>query len=146
MRPAPVRRAWSGRPLAARARPVRSGARSSPPAGRGWPRGCGCRRQRRCVSTRGAFTRSGGYGNCMASGEHPFDEISETLKKVGAALRDNEIPYLLGGSLAFWAHGGPERRRDLDFMVKPDDADRALAVLEAEGLRTERPPEGWLYK
>jgi len=82
----------------------------------------------------------------MASGEHSFDEISETLKKVGAALRDNEIPYLLGGSLAFWAHGGPERRRDLDFMVKPDDADRALAVLEADGLRSEKPPEGWLYK
>jgi hypothetical protein len=82
----------------------------------------------------------------MAPDEHPFEEISGTLKKVGAALRDNEIPYLLGGSLAFWAHGGPERRRDLDFMVKPEDADRALEVLEAAGMRTEKPPEGWLYK
>ena len=82
----------------------------------------------------------------MAADEHPFEEISGTLKKVGAALRDNEIPYLLGGSLAFWAHGGPERRRDLDFMVKPEDADRALEVLEAAGMRTEKPPEGWLYK
>jgi hypothetical protein len=82
----------------------------------------------------------------MASNEHSFDEISDTLKKVGAALRDNEIPYLLGGSLAFWAHGGPERRRDLDFMVKPEDADRALEALEANGMRVERPPEGWLYK
>lgn len=82
----------------------------------------------------------------MASSEHSFEEISGTLKKVGAALRDNEIPHLLGGSLAFWAHGGPERRSDLDFMVKPEDADRALAVLEEAGMRTERPPEGWLYK
>jgi hypothetical protein len=82
----------------------------------------------------------------MPSNEHSFDEISDTLKKVGAALRDNEIPYLLGGSLAFWAHGGPERRRDLDFMVKPEDADRALEALEATGMRSERPPEGWLYK
>ncbi len=31
-------------------------------------------------------------------------------------------------------------------MVKPADAERALEVLEAEGLRPERPPEGWLYK
>src|SRR5688500_16474795 len=82
----------------------------------------------------------------MASGEHSFDEISETLKKVVAALRDNEIPHLLGGSLAFWAHGGPERRKDLDFMIKPEDGERALEALAAEGLRTEKPPEGWLYK
>ena len=80
------------------------------------------------------------------SSEHSFDEIAGTLKKVVAALRDNEIPYLLGGSLAFWAHGGPERRKDLDFMVKPEDAERALEALEAEGLRPEKPPEGWLYK
>ncbi|HYH60091.1 MAG TPA: nucleotidyltransferase [Thermoleophilaceae bacterium] len=82
----------------------------------------------------------------MPSSEHSFGDISETLKKVGAVLRDNQIPYLLGGSLAFWAHGGPERRKDLDFMVKPEDADRALQVLEDEGLRPEKPPEGWLYK
>jgi hypothetical protein len=82
----------------------------------------------------------------VASREHSFDEISETLKNAGSALRDNQIPYLLGGSLAFWAHGGPERRKDLDFMVKPEDADRALDALEAAGLRPERPPEGWLYK
>jgi hypothetical protein len=82
----------------------------------------------------------------MPADEHAFGDISATLKKVGAALRDNEIPYLLGGSLAFWAHGGPERRKDLDFMVKPQDADRALEALEAAGMRAERPPEGWLYK
>ena len=82
----------------------------------------------------------------MPSNEHSFEEIAETLKKVGAALRDNDIPYLLGGSLAFWAHGGPERREDLDFMVKPGDAERALEVLAAEGMRPEKPPEGWLYK
>lgn len=82
----------------------------------------------------------------MPSQEHSFDSISDTLKKVGAALRENQIPYLLGGSLAFWAHGGPERRKDLDFMIKPEDADRALEVLEAAGMRPEKPPEGWLYK
>lgn len=82
----------------------------------------------------------------MSSDEHTFDSLAETLKKVAAALRDNDVPYLLGGSLAFWAHGGPERRKDLDLMIKPDDAERALEVLEGEGLRPEKPPEGWLYK
>ena len=31
-------------------------------------------------------------------------------------------------------------------MIKPEDADRALEALEAEGMRPEKPPEGWLYK
>jgi hypothetical protein len=82
----------------------------------------------------------------MATGEHSFDAIAETLKKTVAALRDNEIPYLLGGSLAFWAHGGPETRKDLDFMLKAEDAERALEALVAEGMKPEKPPEGWLYK
>lgn len=82
----------------------------------------------------------------MGSGEHSFDEIAATMKKVAALLRDNDVPYLLGGSLAAWAYGGPERRKDLDFMIKPEDAERALEVLEADGMRSERPPEGWLYK
>ena len=34
----------------------------------------------------------------------------------------------------------------MDFCVKPDDADRALAALADVGMTTDRPPEGWLYK
>jgi hypothetical protein len=76
----------------------------------------------------------------------PFDELVETLKKAVAALREHDVPYLLGGGLAIWARGGPERDHDLDFMVKADDADRALEALVAAGMRAEKPPEGWLYK
>ena len=76
----------------------------------------------------------------------PFDELVETLKKAVAAMRDHDVPYLLGGGLAIWARGGPERDHDLDLMVKADDADRALEALVAAGMKTEKPPEGWLYK
>lgn len=79
-------------------------------------------------------------------GEPPFEAIENTLKKATAALRDADVPFLLGGSLASWARGGPQTRHDLDFVLKPEDADRALEVLESAGLRAERPPEGWLYK
>jgi hypothetical protein len=82
----------------------------------------------------------------VAEEEHAFTELEATLKKAGAALRDAGIPFLLGGSLAIWARGGPETRHDLDLMVKPDDAQRALDVLEEAGMRPEKPPEGWLYK
>ena len=74
----------------------------------------------------------------------------------GAARRDEdgrrgrcsaqEIPFVLGGGLAAWARGGPKSEHDVDFMIRPEDADAALDAIEAAGLRTERPPEGWLYK
>ena len=53
---------------------------------------------------------------------------------------------MLGGSFAAWARGGPEPQNDLDVMVKPQDADAALLALAGVGMRTERPPEEWLYK
>jgi hypothetical protein len=69
-----------------------------------------------------------------------------TLKKAAAALRDADIPYLVAGGVASWVRGGPSTEHDLDFLIKPGDADRALAVLEEAGLRPEKPPEEWLYK
>jgi Nucleotidyl transferase of unknown function (DUF2204) len=78
--------------------------------------------------------------------EQPFQEIRESLKRAAGALRDAEVPFLLGGGMAIWACGGPATSHDLDFMVQPRDAERALETLDAAGMRTEKPPEGWLYK
>jgi predicted nucleotidyltransferase len=75
-----------------------------------------------------------------------FDEMLATLKKVAGILREADVPFLLGGSLACWARGGPESDHDLDLMLRKDDAERALLVLEQHGFRPEKPPEGWLYK
>jgi putative nucleotidyltransferase-like protein len=82
----------------------------------------------------------------MTADESPFADIEHALKRSAAALRRAGIPFLLGGSLASWARGGPETRHDLDLMIRPDDADRALEVLREEGMRPERPPEDWLVK
>ena len=76
----------------------------------------------------------------------PFEAIENTLKKAVAALDDHRVPFMLGGSLAVWVRGGPESCNDLDLMLRPEDADEALAALEAAGMRGERPPEDWLYK
>jgi len=75
-----------------------------------------------------------------------FEALVDTLKLAVATLRDREIPFMLGGSLAAWARGGPEPQNDLDLMVKPQDADAALKALAEAGMRIERPPEEWLYK
>jgi hypothetical protein len=75
-----------------------------------------------------------------------FEALIDTLKIAVATLRDREVPFVLGGSLAAWARGGPEPQNDLDLMVKPPDADTAIAALADAGMRAERPPEEWLYK
>jgi hypothetical protein len=78
--------------------------------------------------------------------EAPFDEIKESLKRAAGALNQADVPFLLGGGLAVWARGGPATSHDLDLMVKPEDAKRALEVLAEAGMRPEKPPEGWLFK
>jgi hypothetical protein len=78
--------------------------------------------------------------------EQSFDAIEHALKRSAAALRDADIPFLLGGSMASWARGGPESRHDLDLMIKPEDAERALQALVDAGMRAEDPPEEWLVK
>jgi Uncharacterised nucleotidyltransferase len=78
--------------------------------------------------------------------EQPFADLEATLKKSAAALREAGVPFLLGGSLASWARGGPETRHDLDLMLKREDVDRALQALTEAGMRPEDPPEEWLVK
>jgi predicted nucleotidyltransferase len=78
--------------------------------------------------------------------EREFENLLVTLKRSASVLRDAGIPYLLAGGLAAWVRGGPESDHDLDYLLKPEDADEALDVLAAAGFRSERPPEAWLYK
>jgi len=75
-----------------------------------------------------------------------FPELIESMKRAAAALREAEVPYMLGGGLAAWARGGPPTEHDVDFFVREEDAERALQVLVDAGMRPERPPEGWLLK
>ena len=82
----------------------------------------------------------------MTLDEQPFSDIEATLKKAAAALREAGVPFLLGGSLASWARGGPETRHDLDLMIKREDIERAVNALTSAGMRTEEPPEEWLGK
>jgi hypothetical protein len=78
--------------------------------------------------------------------DQAFEAIEAALKKAAAALREAEVEFLLAGSLASWARGGPETHHDLDFIVKPEQAEVALEALAETGMRPERPPEEWLYK
>jgi hypothetical protein len=75
-----------------------------------------------------------------------FAPLADTCRVAVAALRESGVRFALAGSFAAWARGGPQPGKDLDFMVKPADADAALAALVEAGMRPERPPEEWLVK
>ena len=75
-----------------------------------------------------------------------FETLLVAMRKAAGALRDANVRFALAGSVAVYAHGGPDTDHDVDFLVKPEDADRALEALGTAGFRIHKPAEGWLYK
>jgi len=83
----------------------------------------------------------------MAQAREPeFDELLEAMKRAAGVLNEAGVPFVLGGGLACWARGGPKTEHDVDLLVKPEHAEEAQEALARAGMRTERPPEGWLLK
>jgi hypothetical protein len=78
--------------------------------------------------------------------DETFTKLLDAMKRAAAVLRDNEVPFALAGGLAVYARGGPATEHDVDFIVREQDAEHALELLGSAGFRTERPPEGWLFK
>jgi hypothetical protein len=88
----------------------------------------------------------GNRRDVSTDGERQFEALLATMKRAGGALNEADIPFVLGGGLACWARGAPRTEHDVDFLVRPSDAERAQQALAAAGMRTETPPEGWLLK
>jgi Nucleotidyl transferase of unknown function (DUF2204) len=72
--------------------------------------------------------------------------LATTLKRVASTLKSADIPFALGGSFAVYAHGGHSSDHDVDFLLREQDKEQALAELAKVGFRTEQPPEDWLVK
>jgi hypothetical protein len=78
--------------------------------------------------------------------EPTFEEMVDAMKDAVAVLQERDLPFVLGGGLAAWARGGPRSEHDVDLLIREHDAESALDAFEEAGMRTERPPEGWLVK
>ena len=78
--------------------------------------------------------------------EPTFEEMILAMKDAVAVLQARDIPFVLGGGLAAWARGGPRSEHDVDLLIREQDAEEALVAFDETGMRTERPPEGWLVK
>src|SRR5436189_3035067 len=82
----------------------------------------------------------------MAEPDREFERLLASMKKAAGILKEANVPFVLGGGLACWARGAPKTEHDVDFLVRPEDAERAQKALAEAGMRTETPPEGWLLK
>ena len=78
--------------------------------------------------------------------DQEFEKLLDAMKTAGGVLNEAGVPYVLGGGLACWARGGPKTEHDVDFLLRPEDVERARQALAEAGMRTEKPPEGWLLK
>lgn len=63
-----------------------------------------------------------------------------------AAVEQKEIPYAFIGGVASALHGRPRWTHDVDLLVRPEDAGRALDALAGVGFATQRTDDFWLFK
>lgn len=82
--------------------------------------------------------------------ELPLDRnqaILEAAKQVGALLKREGHLFALAGSVAVYAHGGEKNlQHDVDFAIRPEDAEAVAVTLRDAGLTVYTPPEDWLIK
>jgi hypothetical protein len=80
-------------------------------------------------------------------GQHVDEPVFvAVLKQTVEALDREHVPYAAMGGIASSVVGRARWTHDIDLLVAPDDATRALAALADAGFRTQRTNENWLYK
>jgi len=68
------------------------------------------------------------------------------LREVLEALAGDDIPFMVIGGVASAVWGRPRYTQDIDVLVRPHDAKRALDALEDAGFATQETYDHWLYK
>jgi predicted nucleotidyltransferase len=72
--------------------------------------------------------------------------VAEALQDAVSALERAEVPYVLIGGLASSLHGRQRSTRDIDLLVRKDDAKAALEALASAGFETDETNPQWIYK
>src|ERR687885_4135 len=75
-----------------------------------------------------------------------MEGVAAVLADAVAALERAEVPYVLVGGLASSLYGRPRTTRDVDVLVRKDDAKRALDALDTVGFATEETNPEWIFK
>jgi predicted nucleotidyltransferase len=74
------------------------------------------------------------------------DVLRSVFAEAVGVLERADVPYVLIGGLATAALGRPRCSADVDVLVRPIDAHRALAAFAAHGFETEETNPHWLFK
>ncbi|MEQ1876702.1 MAG: nucleotidyltransferase [Bdellovibrionia bacterium] len=74
------------------------------------------------------------------------DRFNRTLFDAGESLERHGISYGLIGGVAASGMGRPRATHDIDFFVRPEDAEGAVEALAKSGFRTEKTDYNWLFK
>ena len=74
------------------------------------------------------------------------DAFTAVLRSAIRALESADVPYVLIGGVGSASLGRPRWTRDIDVLVAPVDADRALDALAGAGFDPERTNPHWIYK
>lgn len=77
---------------------------------------------------------------------NPEEDFALVLDDAVRALEHDAVDYVLIGGVGSAALGRPRWTHDIDVLVAPVDADRALEVLGRAGFATERTNEHWIFK
>ena len=67
-------------------------------------------------------------------------DLFESLFEVVDALEHDGIAHALVGGLALAVHGAPRATTDIDLLIPPDEADRAVAAVKRAGFTFEALP------
>ena len=102
------------------------------------------------MAATGIQAKASGNNQAMARGEVTEKDDAELFTDVlGAAvevLEETGLPFATFGSVASNVYGRPGSSGDIDVLVAPPDADRALEALAAAGFETEKTDPSWIYK
>ena len=74
------------------------------------------------------------------------ETVERVVAEAATALKRGGVPYVLIGGIASSVHGRPRATDDIDLLVDPRDAERALETLGASGFATEETDPHWIYK
>src|SRR3989304_9805122 len=75
-----------------------------------------------------------------------MEELLGQFKRATDLLETHDIDYIVFGGIAVWAYGRRRKTRDIDLLIRREDAKHTLDVLGRAGFLTEETDHRWLYK
>ncbi len=68
------------------------------------------------------------------------------FKEATNVFDDISVRYVVFGGIAVWAYGRKRKTKDIDILIEPNDANKALIGLLKAGWTTTRTDESWLFQ